>query len=164
MSDAPELTSLHPDLEPLAFLLGIWQGHGNGEYPTVPPFHYGEEARFWHVGKPFLAYSQITWDYDSRVPMHAETGYFRTTNNGENIEIVIAHPSGIVEIQEGALTGTHIDAISTTVATTTTAKLVRSLTRKIDVQRNKMTYELEMAAVGETLHRHLKGWLRRVPD
>ena len=52
-SEAPP--PLHPELEPLAGLLGAWRGEGAGEYPTIAPFRYGEELRFWHVGKPFLA-------------------------------------------------------------------------------------------------------------
>ena len=40
---------LHGDLQPLAFLLGRWCGEGKGGYPTIAPFAYGEEVRFWHV-------------------------------------------------------------------------------------------------------------------
>ena len=43
---------MHPDLAPIAFLLGNWRGQGEGEYPGVEPFHYTEELSFEHVGDP----------------------------------------------------------------------------------------------------------------
>ena len=52
---------LHPDAEPLAFLLGTWRGTGRGEYPTIETFDFEEETRFWHAGASFLYYHLRTW-------------------------------------------------------------------------------------------------------
>ena len=114
---------LHSELQPLAGLLGTWRGEGAGRYPTISPFRYGEEVRFWHVGKPFLAYAQRTWSLDDGRPLHAESGYWRAKPGGE-VELVLAHPTGIVEVQEGRLDGTRIELRSTTMAGTATAKQV----------------------------------------
>jgi hypothetical protein len=40
---------VHADLEPLSFLLGTWRGGGDGEFPTIGSFRYGEEMIFEHV-------------------------------------------------------------------------------------------------------------------
>ncbi|MGZ4147207.1 MAG: FABP family protein, partial [Actinomycetota bacterium] len=111
----------HADIEPLVFLLGTWRGDGNGEYPTIQPFAYGEEIRFWHVGKPFLAYSQRTWALDDERPLHAEMGYWRPQPNG-GVELVLAHPFGITEIEIGAVAGRRVELMTQTIARTPTAK------------------------------------------
>src|SRR5262245_60428164 len=113
-------------LEPIAFLLGTWRGEGTGEYPTIERFRYVEEVRFWHVGKPFLAYTQRTWALDDGRPLHGEMGYWRPQPDGR-IEVVLAHPTGVVEVQEGTITGTRIALASAQVARTSTAKEVTAL-------------------------------------
>ncbi|GMN55513.1 hypothetical protein TIFTF001_024641 [Ficus carica] len=66
--------AIHPAIEPLSFLLGKWRGHGEGGFPTINSFSYGEELLFSHSGKkPVIAYAQKTWKLSSGEPMHAES-------------------------------------------------------------------------------------------
>lgn len=152
--------ALHPDVEPIAFLLGTWVGEGEGSYPTIEPFVYGEEVRFWHVGKPFLAYSQRTWALDDGRPLHGEVGYWRPLPGGA-LEVVLAHPTGIVEIEEGTVRGRTVELGTTSVSRTGTAKTVTRLERRISVEGDVLTYEVRMAAVDVPLVRHLGARLRR---
>src|SRR5918992_4914404 len=69
--------SMHPLVQPLGFLIGTWTGEGKGEYPSIESFTYGEEVRFWTVGRPWIGYSQRTWNLDSHAPMHSEMGFWR---------------------------------------------------------------------------------------
>ncbi len=106
---------LHPNLQALAPLLGTWQGRGSGEYPTIEPFEYLEEVTFSHVGKPFLIYGQKTKSAVDGLPLHAETGYLRVPRYNE-VELVLAHPSGITEIEVGRYVadGTTVELEMTT--------------------------------------------------
>ena len=52
---------LHPDLMPLAWLLGSWRGKGRGEYPTTEPFLFSHEVVFNHDGRNFLNYFSRSW-------------------------------------------------------------------------------------------------------
>ena len=156
--DQPEL---HADLAPVAFLLGTWQGHGKGSYPTVQTFEYDEEVRFWHVGKPLLSYTQRTWHPSKGFAMHSEMGFWRVQPEGR-IEIVLAHPTGIAEIQEGRIEDTKIEVGTTSMARTTTAKEVSRLERTFTVDGDVMRYEVRMAAVGVPLTHHLSAELHRV--
>lgn len=96
---------LHPAVAHLAPLLGNWRGGGRGDYPTIEAFEYTEEVRVAHVGKPFLAYSQLTKSPEG-APLHAETGYMRPAGE-RGLEVLLTHPSGIAEMLVGEVTETH---------------------------------------------------------
>jgi len=160
MTEVGSLPALHPGVAPLEFLLGTWSGEGEGRYTTIEPFRYGEEIRFWHTGKPFVAYSQRTWALDDGRPMHVETGYWRYSADGR-VELVLAHPTGLVEVEEGSLSGTVVTLASTAVVRTSSAKEVTSLARHLAVEGDALTYRLDMAAVGQPDQVHLVATLRR---
>ena len=155
---------LHPGLAALAPLLGTWSGPGRGEYPTIESFGYTETIEFSHVGKPFLAYGQRTRASDDGRPLHAESGYWRALASGR-IELVLAHPTGVVEVYEGALTetddGFDVDVVTTTIGLTASAKEVTAMRRRFRLRGSELTYELDMAAVGQPLQHHLAATLHR---
>ncbi len=156
---------LHPDVAVLAPLLGTWEGSGAGEYPTIDDFVYLESITFSHVGKPFVAYTQRTRHPETSAPMHAETGYLRVPRPG-SIEIVMAQPTGLAEIYEGAVVGGDaplvIDVRSTSINATPTAKEVTITERTISVTGDDLHYTFRMAAVGQPLQHHLSATLHRV--
>ncbi|MDH3260883.1 MAG: FABP family protein [Acidimicrobiia bacterium] len=151
----------HPAVEPLAFLLGRWRGEGKGEYPTIEPFVYGEEIEFSHNGRPFLFYVQKTWNPVDGYPMHSETGYLRPVAEGR-VELVLAQPSGITEILAGTVSGSRIELTSTLVGVSPTAKQVSAVKRMISVTGTTLSYQLDMAAVGQDLSIHLHADLEKV--
>jgi hypothetical protein len=154
-----------PPEHPLRFLVGTWVGSGEGIYPTIPSFRYNERVTMTVSPKGFVAYQQSTSHPDSGAPMHAETGYLRAVGN--EVEWVLAQPSGIVEIHHGGVAndpvlGIVVEFAPLLVATTPSAKSVTAIQRSIVVRQNVLTYRVAMAAVGLPLQHHLGATLERV--
>lgn len=156
---------LHPGIAVLGPLIGTWQGSGSGRYPTIDSFEYVESITFSHVGKPFLSYQQKTRDSSTDLPMHAETGYWRTPSAGR-LELVIAQPTGLSEIYEGTIAKIDgvivMDVKSTSIGATSTAKDVTITERTFEVGGDELRYTFRMAAMAEPLQHHLSATLRRV--
>ena len=155
---------LHPDLEPLKFLLGDWEGAGVGGYPNIESFRFGQEISLSHIGKPYLIYNSRTWRLDDEgnlgAPLARESGYWRVS--AERIELLLAHPTGIVEIYVGEVTGSRVELRSDVVARTETAKEYTAGHRLYGLIGEDLGYAYDMAAEGQPLQSHLSAQLKRV--
>ena len=154
-------------LVPLAWLLGEWEGEGQGDYPTVEGFHFGQHLEFAYVeDKPYLAYSSRSWliEPDGSVgrQLAREVGYWRPQPDGE-LEVVLAHPTGIVEIWIGEVKGRRAELRTDAVARTASATPYSAGHRLYGISPSgSLGYVFEMAAMEQPMTPHLAIELKRL--
>ena len=157
---------LHERLEPLAFLVGTWRGLGVVGYPTIEEQRYEQELVFAHDGRPFLEYSSRTWILDAegeRARQSArEAGWWRPGKEPRDVEVLLAHPSGIVELYIGEVVFHKIELQTDLVARTGTAKPVNALHRLYGLVEGDLAYAIDMAAVEQGIQPHLSARLKRI--
>jgi hypothetical protein len=143
---------IHPDLAPIAFLLGSWRGAGEGEYPGIEPFRFTEELAFDHVGDAFLLMTESAWTPDG-APLHFERGVLRPLGDGR-VDLTLAHPIGVAEVAEGTVDGKTVTLRSTAIARTPTGSPVTEVERRYRLEGDELSYELDMAMedVARTFH------------
>jgi hypothetical protein len=171
-------TDLHPDLMPVSWLLGTWHGNGKGEYPTIEPYAFEQEAVFAHDGRAFLHYFSRTWvtdDSGERVgPGELETGFLRVGGEnpaeadgapdagGHQVEMVLAHPAGYAEVWYGVIDGPRLTLATDVVARTSTAKDYTAGQRMYGLVEGDLMYAYDMAAMDQPMQSHAWGRLARV--
>jgi hypothetical protein len=157
-------------LVPLAWLIGDWAGAGVAGYPSMEQdLQFGQEVSFSHDGRPFLAYTSRTWLLDeagAKVrPLASETGYWRpgAAEGGRTpVEVLLSHPTGIVETYYGHVEGARAEIATDVVARTTTAKEYNAAHRLYGLVEGDLMWVMEMAAVGHPLTAHVSARLKRV--
>ncbi|KQX62117.1 FABP family protein [Angustibacter sp. Root456] len=150
---------------PLAWLIGRWEGAGVVGYPTIESANFGQEVEFRHDGRPFLHYRSQAWELDgagNRVrPLASETGFWRPGENGD-LEVLLTHPTGYVEIYVGSVEGPRVNLHTDMVARTPTAKEYTAAQRMYGLVESDLMWVMDMAAVGQPMQSHASAQLKRV--
>ena len=162
--------SLHDDLVPLLPLVGHWRGRGQGGYPGVEDFMYAQEVSFTHDGRPFLRYEARAWviDEDGKPvrPAARESGWWRIVKGEDpkrpDVEVLLAHPTGILDLYYGHVDGTRIEMATDAVVRSPQAKEVTASKRLYGIVEGALLYAVEMAAEGKPLTPHLSARLDRI--
>jgi len=161
---------LHPALDGLLPYIGLWRGRGKGGFPTIEDFDYAQEIRISHDGRPFLHYESRAWILDEQSkpvrPAGREVGWWRPVlvdgRATDELEALLATPSGVMELHLGKRTGTQVEFASDAVVRTPTAKDVTGGHRLFGIVEGALLYAQEMAAMGHGLSPHLSARLVRV--
>lgn len=118
---------LPASLVPIGWMIGRWEGVGVMGYTDVPERQFGQEAVFEHDGHGRLAYRAQSWlledDGTPGEPLTSESGFWRVAQDGGEVvvELLLAQPTGTVEIYLGQASGHKIELTTDVVARTASA-------------------------------------------
>ena len=171
---------LPPEVYPLAWLLGSWDGLGVVEYPGVPRATFSQRVTFANDGGPYLGYSStLTLLRDDDAPgqvWSSESGYWRVApsapkgvvlDHGKRpLEVVLADAAGFASVYLGAIGGGRIDLTSDVVVRTASAPEVAEASRMYGLVEGDLLWAWDIAAFGNDLQSYVSARLSRVrtPD
>ncbi len=167
--DAADLRSgapIHDNLLALLPLVGVWQGTGAGVVAsTGAQFGYGQQIRFVHDGRPFLAYESRTWlvGDDGEVLRQAwrESGFWRPGAGPDDVEVVLASNTGQALLFTGVAGELRWELASVAAVPSPTAKPVDGERRLYALVDGELGYATELAPAGRPFAAHLNARLQR---
>ncbi|QNG36252.1 FABP family protein [Geodermatophilaceae bacterium NBWT11] len=155
---AHELLSVLP-------LLGEWHGEGQAA-GTQGDHRFGQWVRFAHDGRDFLSYESRTWriaeDGTVAGPDVRESGFWRPRGDDE-VELLVAHPEGLVEIYVGtARTTTSWELASDVLARTPDHPDVTKAARLYGIVEGALMYAVDRAGDDGQLRPVMSARLERI--
>lgn len=162
------IRGLPAELAHLSWLVGRWGGIGESVYPTGDPYRYEQVVEFASDGRPFLEYRSVSWVVDAdnnRVERAAtESGYWRPLpDNG--VELLLAHPSGRVEvwlgrvevssIEDARVTGAKMELTTDAIVRTESGEDVTAGQRLYGLVGGRLLSTYDMAAHGHPMANNL---------
>lgn len=158
--------TLHPDIAPLAWLVGRWEGAGVVGYPTTESNNFGQEVVVSHDGRPFLRWESQTWLLDEKGekvrPSGTELGFWRPGGEEGEVELLLAHPTGIVEMYYGTVEPARVEVKTDGVLRSPHAKEYSAAHRMYGYVSSNLMWVMDMAAMGQPMTSHLSAELKRV--
>ena len=183
---------LAPEVYPLAWLVGHWQGEGVIAYPAVPEAPVTQELLVSHDGGPYLSWTSTlrlapdaavegapdpavdsapdtAADVEGRV-WATESGYWRIPSerpadvpaDRHPVELLLTDPAGHLTLYMGVLGNGRIDLASDLIARTPDAAELSAATRLYGLVEGDLLWTWDIAAFGHPLQSYASARLRRV--
>ncbi|SEJ09783.1 FABP family protein [Demequina mangrovi] len=169
-------SDLAPEVYPLAWVVGTWEGHGVVDYPGIDAADFRQRIVFDHDGGPYLSYtSTITLmgpDGEEGQVWSTESGFWRVAPNAPEgvqledfqhpLEVVLADASGLLTAYFGAVGNGRIDLATRFAAATESGPDVRGATRMYGNVSGELMWAWDLAAFGQELQSYASARLSRV--
>lgn len=154
-------------LASLAWLIGRWEGAGVIGYPGMESANFGQEVICRHDGRPFLEWQSRMWKLDSDgnkvEPIDMEMGFWRPLPNNE-VELVLTHPTGIVEMYYGETSPAKIELRTDGVLRSPHAPEYTAATRLMGYVNSNLMWAMDIASGGHPMQSYASAELKRVDN
>lgn len=160
-------TTMHPDLAPLAWLLGEWQGTGVAGYPGMDTVNFVQQVRCSHDGRPFLLWEARSWvatdDGGRGEAFDTEVGYWRPQPD-QDVELLLSHPTGVVELYYGKTEPARAELRTDGVLRSPTGPQYTAGHRLYGYVQGGLMWAMDKAADGEALQTYASAQLQRATE
>lgn len=158
--EVPE--GLNPGLTALGWLVGRWEGTGNGTDHEGNDFTFEQRIEFNHNGDDYLFYVSQTFLLDEHGtagrPLDMETGFWRPKSDA-SLEVTLANSAGWTEVLVGKIQVTRIDLLSDAVVRTESAQVEHNSSQRLYGKvEGDLMYALDRSTTSHELRPHM--WAR----
>lgn len=161
--DVPE--GLNPALTALGWLVGRWEGTGNGTDHEGNDFTFEQRIEFNHNGDEYLYYVSQTFLIQEDAPataMGMESGFWRPKPDA-SIEVELSNSEGWTEVLVGKIQVTRIDLQTDAVVRGESASVTHSAGQRLYGKvENDLMYALDRSTESHELRPHMWARLKRV--
>lgn len=158
---------------PIAWLAGRWEGAGVIQTPGTGERQVGQEVDVSVDQRGFLHHRSQVWLLDEdgarTEPLDTEVGFWRVaeqqsepTRPGVDVELVLAHPTGVVELFVGRGTGTRIDLTTDAVVRSPGGSTYSAGVRTYGQVEGDLLWVLDAATPDAPLRARVSARLKRV--
>ncbi|MFT3887821.1 MAG: FABP family protein [Arachnia sp.] len=162
--EVPE--GLNPKLTALGWLVGRWEGTGNGTDHEGADFEFEQRIEFSHNGGDYLFYASQTFllgtDGAEPTPLGMEAGFWRPKADA-SLEVVLTTSDGWTELLLGKIQVTRIDLLSDAVVRAESAEVTHTAGQRLYGKvEGDLMYALDRATTEHDLRPHMWARLKRV--
>lgn len=161
--EVPE--GLNPSLAALGWLVGRWEGTGNGTDHNGENFAFEQRIEFSHNGGDFLFHVSQTFLLDefgkTGAPLGMETGFWRPAADA-SVEMTLNSTGGWTEVLVGKIQVTRIDLRTDAVVRSSSAQVSHSAEQRLYGKvEGDLMYALDRATNEHELRPHMWARLRK---
>ncbi|XP_054708014.1 peroxynitrite isomerase THAP4-like [Uloborus diversus] len=157
----------HPDLEPIAWMIGKWESiDAKVFYPTMETTKYKDiiEVTDPNPDHPIVNYKSTTWHLEKKSLLHYESGFFNVHPETKKVSLNVAHHFGAIEISEGEADGQTLKVESKHMQLVSFVKcdFMKHVVRQWSLKDGILHSNMSMSTLSQPFQEHIISTFKKV--